>query len=142
MRNFFGNLGYRLRQWMQGRYGNDEFNRFLSVAALVFIVISLFGRLFYPLTFFYIPGVLILIYTLFRSFSKNHYARSKERNFYVNIKNRFLGFFRLQQRRWRGRNTSRYYRCPECRTIIRVPKGRGKIQITCPKCRKQFIKRT
>lgn len=142
MRNFFGNLGYKLQQFMSGRYGNDEFNRFLSFAALAFIILSFFRFLWYPLGFFYIAGLLILIYTIFRSMSKNHYARSKERDFYVNIKGRILGFFRLQKRRWNGRNTSRYYRCAKCRTIIRVPKGRGKIEITCPKCRYTFIKRT
>ena len=127
---------------MQGRYGNDEFNRFLSFAALGFILLSLLRVVWYPLGFLYIVGLLILIYTIFRSFSKNLYARSKEREFYVNIKSRFLGFFRLQKRRWNGRNTSRYYRCSKCRTIVRVPKGRGKLEITCPKCKNTFIKRT
>lgn len=142
MRNFFGNLGYRFRQWMQGRYGYDEFSRFLMIVAIVFFVISIFGRLWTPLLFFYIPGILIFAYTIFRALSKNAYARSKERDFYVKLKNRFLGFFKLQKKRWDGRKTSRFYRCPQCRTIIRVPKGRGKIEITCTKCRTKFIKRT
>ena len=142
MKNFFGNLGYRISQWMQGRYGNDEFNRFLSIAAIVLLIASCFGRLCTPLGYLYIPGLLIVIYTIFRSLSKNHYARSKERAFYIKVKDRITGFFHLQKRRWDGRATSRFYRCPKCRTTIRVPKGRGKIQITCPKCRTQFIKKT
>ena len=142
MRNFFGNLGYKIRQAMQGRYGNDEFNRFLSFAALAFLIISIFGNLWTPLMYFYIPGVLILIYTIFRSFSKNLYARSKERDFYFKVKGKISGFFKLQKRRWDGKGTSRFYKCPKCSATVRVPKGRGRIQITCPKCRTQFIKRT
>lgn len=142
MRNFFGNLGYRIRQWMQGRYGNDEFNRFLSWVAIAFLIASLFGRLWTPLMFFYIPGILILAYTIFRSLSKNLYARSKERDFYVKVKGKIAGFFRLQKRRWRERNTSRFFTCPKCRATVRVPVGRGRIEITCPKCREKFVKRT
>lgn len=142
MRNFFGNLGYKIRQWMQGRYGTDEFNRFLSVVAIIFLVASLFGRLWYPLMFLYIPGVLLLGYTIFRTLSKNLYARSKERDFYVRVKGKISGFFRLQKRRWNERGTSRFYKCPKCRATVRVPKGRGRIEITCPKCRERFVKRT
>lgn len=142
MRNFFSNMRYRMQQWMTGRYGNDEFNRFLSVAAFVFLIISCFGRLCTALSFFYIPGILLLIYTIVRSLSRNFSARSKEREFYFKVKDHITGFFNLQRRRWIGRKLSRYYRCPKCRTIVRVPKGKGKIQITCPRCRSQFIKRT
>ncbi len=142
MRNFLDNLRYRFQQLMQGRYGTDEFNRFLSFFALGLIIISFFRWLWPPLFYVDIAALLILAYAIFRSFSRNHYARSKERDFYVNIKDKVLGFFRLQKKRWDGRATSRYYRCPGCRTIIRVPKGRGKIEITCPKCRNRFIKRT
>ena len=142
MRNFFGNLRYKIGMWMQGRYGNDEFNRFLSIVAIVCFILSFFGTLCTPLGYAYWLGLAILIYTIIRSLSKNIRVRSKERDFYVNIKSKIVGFFKLQVRRIKEGKTSKFYRCPKCRTIIRVPKGRGRIQITCPKCRQQFIKRT
>ena len=85
MRNFFNNLSYRLANFMQGRYGNDEFNRFLSIAALVFIIASFFGRFWAPLLYFYIAGLLILIFEIYRSLSKNYTARERERNAYLKI---------------------------------------------------------
>jgi len=142
MRNFFDNLRYRLQQFMQGRYGTDEFNRFLSFAAIILLVPSFFRFLWRPLIFFYAAALAVIIYMIFRAFSKNIYARSKERDFYVKIKGKVISFFRLQKRRWTERKTHRFYRCPQCRTVVRVPRGRGRIQITCPKCRTQFIKKS
>ncbi len=142
MRNFFSNLKYRLAQSMQGRYGNDELGRFLWFFALICFLVSCFSRLVGWLGFFYIPGLAALIFNIFRSFSKNYTARSKERDFYVNIKSKIVGFFKLQKRRWTERKTHRFYKCPRCGQTIRVPKGRGRIQITCPKCNQSFIKTT
>lgn len=142
MRNFFSNLGYRFQQWMQGRYGNDEFNRFLSIAAFVLIVGYFFGFLWSPLRWLYIPTVLILAFSIFRTFSRNIEARTRERNWYLRIRNKVSGFFRIQKRKIREGDKYRFFTCPDCRTTIRVPKGHGRIEITCPRCRKKFIKRT
>lgn len=142
MRNFFSNLKYRMQQSMQGRYGSDEFNRFLSIAALVLIIASLFGRLWAPLLYLYWPGLAVIVYMIFRTMSRNYTARSKERSFYLKVRNKVTGFFRLQKRRAKEGRTHVFYKCPSCRTTIRVPRGRGRIEITCPKCRTKFIKRT
>ena len=71
-----------------------------------------------------------LIIALVRCFSRNTYKRYQENR-------RFL----LLMDRIKDRN-NRYYSCPKCRQTVRVPKGKGKIAITCPKCREKFIKKT
>lgn len=72
----------------------------------------------------------LLIWALFRSFSRNTYKRYEE--------NRRFGLFfdRLKDRQYR------YYKCPKCRQSVRVPRGKGKISITCPRCREKFIRKT
>lgn len=140
MRKWFSNLGYKLSAFMQGRYGYDELSRFLSIAGLILIIISWFPHLH----FLYIPGLAILIWSWTRTMSRNIYRRQTERNKYLYIKNRFAQKIRLIKNRWRDRKTHKYYRCPGCRTYVRIKKPqRGKkILITCPKCGQSFEKRT
>lgn len=142
MRNFFDNLRYRFQEWMTGRYGADELNRLMMIGALVFFIASLFSGKVGWLRYMIIPGLVLVIFATIRQFSRNVYARSKERDAYLRIKQKITGFFKLQKRMWSERKTHRYYRCPKCHVAVRVPKGRGKIQITCPKCREKFIKTT
>jgi len=142
MKNFLDNLKYKFAEKTQGRYGNDELNRFLGVVTIIFLIVSCFGRLCRPLTYFYIPGVLILAYEIYRSFSKNYAMREKELALYKKCKLKIKNFFAVNKRRWAERKTSRFFTCPNCKQTIRVPKGKGKIQITCPKCSTQFIKKT
>ncbi len=138
----------RLRRFMEGRYGADELNRFLTVCGWVllllgFVLSGIGGR-----------GALIagsvlvtlswafLVLSLFRTLSKKTSQRASENYKYFVCKNRVLGWFRSLKRRWQDRKLYRYFRCPQCRATVRVPKGKGKIRITCPKCRHQFIKKS
>ncbi|HIW21835.1 MAG TPA: zinc-ribbon domain-containing protein [Candidatus Dorea intestinavium] len=115
----------KLQRFMIGRYGQDELNRTLNISALICIVLSFFIRPFYYL------ALLLLIYEIFRSLSRNFAARSKELGHYKEIKNLLF-----------GTKTHKIFRCKNCHQQIRVPRGKGKISITCPKCKHQFIKRT
>ncbi|MBQ9030363.1 MAG: hypothetical protein IJ106_02760 [Parasporobacterium sp.] len=140
MRRWLEDLSYKMQTFMQGRYGRDELTRVLIGAAFVFLILSLFR----PLGFFSYIALAILIWDLFRTFSKNHAGRQKERDAYLKIKNTVTGKFRLLKGMWRDRNTHIYVKCPNCRTMIRLakpPKGKH-IMITCPKCRNSFEKHT
>ena len=71
-----------------------------------------------------------LILALVRCFSRNTSKRYNENR-------RFLLLLdRIKDR------SNRYYSCPKCRQTVRVPRGKGKIAIICPKCREKFIKKT
>ncbi len=133
MKKLWNKWMYSLMRFMQGRYGPDAFGRFLIYSALGLSVLSLFLR----------NGILNLIsavflwYEVYRMFSKNIVKRSMENRKYLDFnrslkQNRKLVMCRLTDRK------NRYYRCPECGRVVRVPKGHGKIEIRCPSCSSRF----
>lgn len=138
MRNWFSNIGYRIRQLMQGRYGYDELSRFLTICGLVLVFLSVIPvlRILYSLAF------ILLIWSWYRSFSKNIYKRQTERQKYLETKRKIEQRFRLYGNVWRDRKTHRYYKCPHCKAITRISKP-GKVRtitINCPKCGQGFVK--
>jgi len=42
----------------------------------------------------------------------------------------------------RQRKTHKFFKCPGCGNTLRVPRGKGKLQITCPKCGERFSRKT
>ncbi|MBR5804581.1 MAG: hypothetical protein IKY03_00425 [Clostridia bacterium] len=138
MKRFFQNIGYRYSQWMQGRYGADELSRFMTVAGVVLMVLSVFRKL----SFLWFPAMAILIWSLFRVYSKNTDRRLAERNWYLGVKSKAVGYVSLLKKRWRDRKTHVYFKCPDCKKILRVPKGKGTLKVRCPQCGREIIKKT
>ncbi len=137
MRNFFQSLGYRFASFMYGRNGIDALGKFLVIAALVCTLLSNLPFL----DLLYLVGTALMVYALFRCFSKNLYKRQQENMKYLSASQKFKGFFALRKKIWQERNTHRYFKC-SCGTHLRVPKGKGKIKIHCSKCGKDIIKNT
>ena len=127
----------RFRRFMDGRYGNDQFGRFLSLVTIILLVISIFSR---TSIIFYIALVSI-IYQYSRIFSRNCSKRYAENARYLRMKNNVLSFFKNTQRRAQDK-THCYFKCPNCKKSLRVPKGRGKIRIHCPACKTEFVRKT
>lgn len=135
----------RFYRFMRGRYGTDQLNRFLMVVMMICLALSFFAG-----NIFYMVGLLLLVYVYFRMFSRNIYKRSAENQAYLRLRDRVIGFFRGGKGFGYGANTSRtfkdkthrIYHCPTCKQKIRVPKGKGRIAIRCPKCGNEFVKRT
>ncbi|MDF2922314.1 MAG: hypothetical protein K0R57_1228 [Paenibacillaceae bacterium] len=127
----------RLRQFMLGRYGVDQFGQFLNIAS---IILLLLGILFSPL----LEGIAfaLILYGCFRMFSRNMEKRSAENAAYNALLQRIKGWFSLRKRQFAERKTHRFHRCPSCKQYLRVPKGKGKISITCSKCHAQFVRKT
>ncbi len=167
----------RMQGFMDGRYGNDQLNQFLSIAALVLIVLNIFIRV----SFLWLIGIALLIWVYFRMFSRNTSQRAVENDRFIGFFSRFRrgggGFrggrnsyggsyggrgsygnsrssrssgnsssareraerFRAQQQ---DKRYYKYFNCPNCNQKVRVPKGKGKIEITCPKCHTSFIRKT
>lgn len=128
----------KMQQFMAGRYGSDRFSLFLSVVGLIFAFLGNFKAL----RFFYFVGLAIIIYGLFRAMSKNFEARRKELNWFLRWSEKPRAELKLLVNKWRDRKTHRYFKCKSCKTVLRVPKDRGKIEITCPKCRVKEIRKT
>ena len=123
---------------MQGRYGNDELNNALYIAFIVLWLITLITKK----PFFYWIGLVALGFSLYRSFSRDHLKRSNERLWFLEKLEEIKKLPKQWKQRWDQRNTHKFYRCKQCGVTIRVPKGKGQIEITCPKCGHKFIERT
>ncbi len=135
----FRRLGNALRRFMYGRYGSDQLNMTLLISSVAVSVINsilsaflyesrVYATIVYPILYVIMMGLLAL--TIFRCLSRNIYKRQKENR-------RFLGFFsRLKDRQ------HRYFRCPSCKQQVRVPRGKGKLSIRCPKCGQKFVKKS
>ena len=122
----------KFRQFMIGRYGTDGLNQFLSMASIVLLLLSLLTWL----------GLALLILCYYRSLSRNISKRTEENYQYYTLKDRIDRKFRSLKDQWANRKIYHYYRCPKCRQKLRVPRGRGRIQISCPRCGTQFIKKS
>ena len=131
MRNFFQRLMY-------GRYGTDTLNNTMLVLCIVLMILS---RLFRQ-GWLNILSIAVLVICYLRLFSRNINARYQENQKFLTAVQPVRKWFGGVKQRFRDRKTHRYYVCPNCDMTLRVPRGKGKINITCPKCRAQFIKKT
>lgn len=138
MKNFFRNLGAKAQRWMSGRYGYDELSRAMSTIALIFLLLACVPELKY----LYVPALLLWIISLFRCYSRNLEKRRNERSAYLCVIGRIKGWFALKKRAWKDRKTHRYIRCKQCKAVLRVPKGKGKLQVTCNRCHNTIIIKT
>ena len=83
-----------------------------------------------------------LAFCYYRSLSKNIAKRTEENYQFYAVKDRITGKINGLKDQWANRKLYHYYRCPQCRQKLRVPRGRGRIQISCPRCGTQFIKKS
>lgn len=134
----------RLQRFMYGRYGgNDQLSMFLFGLYLVLVVLNMFLRRTAAGVVLQMLGLLVVIFYFYRCLSKNIYKRSAENQKFLKLWNPVKNYFKFLKMSFDERNgVKKLYRCPKCHQTIRVPKGRGKIAITCPKCRFEFIKKT
>lgn len=123
---------------MAGRYGYDELSRAMTIVACVLIVLSLFP----DLQIFSFVALILWIWSLIRAYSKNISKRQLERQRYLQFTGKIKGWFSGKKRAWTERKTHCFFKCPNCKKTLRVPKGKGKIKITCPECKTQIVKET
>lgn len=128
----------RMQSFMAGRYGTDQLSRLILWISLACLVVSMFIRL----NVFYILGLVLLIYTYYRMFSRNVAKRYAENQKYLNWRYGFAVRRNKRKVHWEQRKIYRFYKCPQCRQKVRVPKGKGKVAITCPKCRMEFVRKS
>ena len=129
-RHFMNQLSVSLRRFMAGRYGTDKLSLSMLVVSLILSLVGGFVK--FPLVNLLITAAsyILMFWAIFRSLSRNTYKRYQENR-------KFLQFFdRLKDRE------HRYFDCPNCNQPVRVPRGKGKIVITCPRCRERFIRKT
>ena len=127
-------LGAKLRvgfgRFMMGRCGTDKLNTWVLGAGVVACIISALIPVPVVKLALTLLAYILMFWAIFRCFSRNTYKRYRENR-------RFL----MLLERFRDRE-HRYFDCPKCRQSVRVPRGKGKISITCPKCQEKFIRKT
>lgn len=132
------NFKMKFARFMQGRNGVDQLSQFLNVVVLILLVVSIFTK---SIILDWLPFVL-MGYMYFRIFSRNIAKRSVENQKFCNMRYDLA----IKKNKWKKereqRKIYRFFRCPMCKQKVRVPKGRGKICITCPKCRQEFVRRS
>lgn len=133
----------KLMKFMYGRYGNDELNQFLFKLVFVSLVISLLsGRASFLGDMFYFLALIMVVFIYFRMFSKNFNKRYSERTSYLNFSNKVKLALDKQNKMKAQKKSYAFFKCPSCKQKVRVPKGKGKISIHCPKCNVDFIKKS
>lgn len=127
----------KIMRFMQGRYGVDQYSRFLMIVAMILMVFSIFGA-----NFCYLLALILMVYVYYRMFSKQTYKRAGENQKYLQYEWKVKGWFGKKKKECKQLKTHHIYKCPQCKQKIRVPRGRGKIAITCRKCGHEFIKKS
>ena len=130
IRKMLKKISSGLTRFMAGRYGMDQLSRTVLWISMIAAVIALFIPLALARLWIVLVSYIAMFWVIFRTFSRNTYKRYRENR-------RFLMLIdRIRDRQ------HRYYTCPRCRQPVRVPRGKGKIAITCPKCKEKFVKKT
>ena len=130
LRQLSARLSALLRGFMAGRYGTDKLNMVILSVGLAVSLLSVIFR--YPpvIVLLVVLSYGLMIWAIFRTLSRNTYKRYQENRKFLQVINR------LKDRH------NRYFDCPKCRQMVRVPRGKGKISITCPRCHEKFIRKT
>jgi Zn finger protein HypA/HybF involved in hydrogenase expression len=123
---------------MEGRYGGDQLSMALLIFSVLFTLIAELTGVKVLALIGYIPlGVCV-----FRMLSRNKSKRSMENYRFAMLMSPVYSWFKKIQNRLKDTKTHKYFKCPNCKTKLRLPKGKGKISITCPKCKTEFVKKT
>lgn len=132
--NWLRRMGARisagLRNFMQGRYGSDKLNTALLVVGLVSCFLSMLTGVGIISFLFTILSYVMMGLVIFRMLSRNTYRRYQENRKYLRLLERLKD------------KEHRHFDCPRCHQPVRVPRHKGKIAITCPKCGEKFIRKT
>ena len=130
LRQFMAKLSVGYRNFMAGRYGTDRLNMVILSVGLVASLLSVLIKLAPVNLVLFFLSYGMMFWAIFRTLSRNTYKRYQENR-------RFLQLVGRAKDR-----EHRYFDCPKCRQMVRVPRGKGKISITCPRCREKFVKKT
>lgn len=130
------NFKMKFLQFMSGRYGNDQLNKFIFALIVVCFILSLFGVSVVSK----ISLALIIIY-IYRAFSRNYNQRYHENQIYLKHSEKIRWKYQNLKKSIAYRKTHKIFKCSNCHKKLSVPKGKGKIEVSCP-CGNKMVKRT
>lgn len=128
----------KLQRFMMGRYGIDKMNQVLSICSLILVALGIILKV----SVLYWAGLVLIGFIYFRMLSKDISKRYAENQAFLRHYYRLTGWFGSKKQSMERNKGYRIFSCPQCKQKVRVPKGKGKISIHCPKCGNDFIKRS
>lgn len=131
----------RFIRFMSGRHGPDDLFKITSFVSMALLLITMFFRGGLRDILFVI-AIALIIFTYFRVFSRKIESRREENAKYLRQKAKVREWFRLRRDMWKQRREYDFFKCPSCKAVLRVPRGKGKIRIVCKKCGNAFEKKT
>jgi len=125
------------RSFMVGRYGGDQLSRvqvWTGFAIYIIAIITGLGVLSYL-------GLAMYVWAFFRIFSRNVEKRAAENQLYLQKTANVRRNATQAANRFKNRKQYKYFRCPKCRSYLKLPRHVGEVTVTCGKCRHQFRKK-
>lgn len=132
------NLLTKFKTYISRSYGVDNLNKFLFVMLIVITIINIFVK-HISVTIIY---SLIFVLLFWRTFSHNHYSRQIENRKFLAIRKKIAQPFVNFGQYLKDVRTHKYFKCSTCKTKIRIPRNKGKVEVTCPRCKNKFEART
>ena len=129
-----GDWQRKLAEWLRGRQGPDDLAIFLTNLAIVVLLVNVFVRE----SVLGLVALALVIYAMFRIQSRNLGARSRENEAFLKALGPVRPWVQNPAAAWRELRSYKHVRCTSCRQKVRVPRGKGKLRVTCPKCGTKF----
>ncbi len=127
----------KFRSFMYGKYGTDQLSIALMILSLILSLLLRFSLLGWLSILAYIP----LGIAVFRTFSTHLEKRYQENQLFLKYWQKCSYWLSEKNQNFKDHQTYKYFKCPSCKQKLRAPRGKGKIQITCQRCKKQFFKK-
>ena len=134
----------KFARFMIGRYGQDELNRVLSITGLIALIVSIVIVRLVPLlsSILWIIAVALIVMCYYRMFSRDIARRTAENQKYLNFRYSLAGKKQRSAQMAAQSKDFKFFKCPKCGVLNRIPRGKGKIEITCPRCGEKFIRKS
>ncbi len=127
-----------LKKFMLGRYGMDQLSSTMIFGGLALAILSRVLKV----NILNSIALVTILFAYYRTFSRQVNKRYKENMKFLQLVGPLRGKLKGLTRRFRDRKDYKYFKCASCGQLVRVPKGKGKLVITCPKCKMKFSRRT
>jgi membrane-bound ClpP family serine protease len=128
----------KIYRFMRSRYGNDQLSSALTWGGLILMVIDAFAKI----GIFYIVGLALFVYGYIRIFSKDYDKRAAQNRWFMEHTAGIRNFSKRMKKQKEAGKDYKVFVCSKCQQMIRVPRGKGKIEIRCPKCNNRFVKKS
>lgn len=144
VKKFLYDTEIKFQRFMTGRYGTDRLYKALLIFYLIGILLSSIVYRFSKISYYalWILSTAILVFAVFRVFSTNIEVRRNENISWMKFTKKISADFKLAKDKWDQRKTHKFIKCKKCKQVLRLPKHKGKINVTCPHCKEQFIVNT